>query len=121
MEPSGVPKETLQKAKTMRAELLIQTNRKQLIKHAKVCHNVLLTLETTMSTTQNVHVHLHLQHATTLDISNTVKCIDPNTDVLEQINTYIHEEIEQLYDDVQQTLGGQHIICHICGETSHLT
>ena len=95
MKPPGIPKETLQKAKTMRAELLIQTKRKQLIKCTKVCHNILLTLETSMSTAQNIHVHLHLQHATMLDMSNIVKCINPNTDVLEQLNTYIHEEIEQ--------------------------
>ena len=54
----------------------------------------------------SIHVHLHLQHAATLDISNTVRCIDPNTDVLEQLNMYIHEEVEQLYDYIQQTLGG---------------
>ena len=46
---------------------------------------------------------LHLQHAATLDISNTVRCIDPNTDILEQLNMYIHEEVEQLYDYIQQT------------------
>ena len=103
----------------MRAELLIQTNREQIIKHVKVCHNVNLTLDTTVSSIQNLHVHLHLQHAATLDISNTVRCIDPNRDVLEQLNIYIHEEVEQLYDYIQQTLGGQQVICHICGQTSH--
>ena len=118
MEPPGVPEETLQRAKTMRAKLLIQTNKKWIIKHVKVCHNVNLTLDTTVSSTQNIHVCLHLQHAATLDISNTVRCIDPNTDVLEQLNMYIHEEVEQLYDYIQQTLGGQQVICHICGQTS---
>ena len=119
MEPPGIPEETLQRAKTMRAELLIQTNREQIIKRVKVCHNVNLTLDTTISSIQNLHMHLHLQHAGTLDISNTVRCIDPNTDVLEQLNIYIHEEVEQLYDYIQQTLGGQQVICHICGQTSH--
>ena len=94
MAPPGIPKETLQRAKTMRAELLIQTYKKQIIKHVKACHNVLLTLETTVSSTQNIHVCLHLQHAATLDISNTVRCINPNTDVLEQLNMYIHEEVD---------------------------
>ena len=81
MEPPGVPKETLQRAKTM------------IIKHVKICHNVNLTLDTTVSSTQNIHVHLHLQHAATLDISNTVRCINPNIDILEQLNMYIHEEV----------------------------
>ena len=57
----------------------------------------------------------------TLDMSNTVRCVDPNTDILEQLNMYIYEEIEQLYDYIQQTLGGQQVICHICGQTSHCT
>ena len=118
MEPPRVPKETLQRAKTMRAELLIQTNKKGIIKCVKVCHNVNLTLDTTVSSTQNIHVCLHLQHAATLDISNTVRCINPNTDVLEQLNMYIHEEVEQLYDCIQETLEGQQVICHMCGQTS---
>ena len=118
MEPPGVPKETLKRTKTMRAKLLIQTN-KWIIKFVKVCHNVNLTLDTTVSSVWNIHVCLHLQHAVTLDISNTVRCIDPNTDVLEQLNMYIHEEVEQLYDYIKQTLGGQQVICHICGQTSH--
>ena len=121
MEPLGIPEETLQRAKTMRAKLLIQTNREQIIKHVIVCHNVNLTLDTTVSSIQNLHVCLHLQHAATLDISNTARCIDPNTDVLEQLNIYIHEEVEQLYDYIQQTLGGQQVICHICGQISHHT
>ena len=50
---------------------------------------------------------------------NTVRCIDPNIDILEQLNMYIHEEIEQLYDYIQQTLQGQQVVCHICGQTSH--
>ena len=121
MEPSGVPKETLKKARTMRAELLIQTNKMQIIKHVKVCHNVNLTLDTSVSSMQNIYVCLHLQHAATLDVLNTVRCIDPNTDTLEQLNMYIHEEIEQLYDYIQQTLQGQQVVCHICGQTSHHT
>ena len=117
MEPPGIPKETLQRAKTMRAKLLIQRNKKQIIKHVKICHNIILTLKTTVSSVWNIHVHLHLQHAATLDISNTVRCIIPNTDVLEQLNMHIHDEVEQLYDYIQQTLGGQQVICHICGQT----
>ena len=105
----------------MRAELLIQTNKKQIIKCVKVCHNVNLTLDTTVSSMWNIHVCLHLQHTATLDISNTVRCIDIDTDILGQLNTYIHEEVEQLYDYIQQTLGGQQVICHICGQTSPYT
>ena len=105
----------------MRAELLIQMNKMQIIKCIKVCHNVNLTLVTSVTLTQNIHLCLHLQHAATLDISNTVRCVDPNRDILGQLNMYIHEEIEQLYDYIQQTLENQQVICHLCGQTSHHT
>ena len=75
-------------------------------------------LEHFCNLTQNIHVCLHLQYATTSDISNTVKCVDPNTDVLEQLNMYIQEEIEQLYNYIQQTLENQQVICHLCGQAS---
>ena len=87
-----------QKAERMRAELLIQTNKPQIIEHIKLCHNVNLDLNTPVASTQNIHVHLHLQHASTSNVLNIVKCKDPNTDILEQLNMYIHEEIEQLYN-----------------------
>ena len=37
--------------------------------------------------------------------------MDPNTDVLEQLNMYIHEEIEQLYNYIQHTLENQQVVC----------
>ena len=120
-EPPEVPEETLKRVRRMRAELCIQTNKMWIIRHVKVCHNVNLTIDTSISSTQNIHVCLHLQHAATSDISNTVRCIDPNTDILEQLNMYIHEEIEQLYNYIQQTLENQQVVCYICGQTSHCT
>ena len=105
MEHPGIPNETLKKAKRMRAELLIQTNKMQIIKLIKLCHNINLNLDTSVTSTQSIHACLHLEHATTSDLSNTIKCVDPNTDVLEQLNMHIHEEIEQLYDYIQQTWG----------------
>ena len=46
----------------------IQTSKMWIIKLVKICHNVNLTLEKTVFSMQNIHVHLHLQHAVTLDI-----------------------------------------------------
>ena len=121
MEPPGIPDETLEKAKRMRAKLLIQTNKMQIIKHVKLCHNINLNLNTSVASTQSIHVCLHLQHAITSDVSNTVKCVDPNTDILEQLNMYIHEEVEQLYDYIQHTSANQQVVCYLCGQTAHCT
>ena len=103
----------------MRAELLIQTDKAQIIRWIKICHNINLDVDTSMSPTQNVHVCLQMQHAATWDILNTVQCINPNTDVLQQLNDYIHEEIEQLYDYILHTLGNHHIVCYICRQPAH--
>ena len=78
----------------MRAKLFIRTNKMQIIKHVKLYHNINLSLNTSVASTQSIHVCLHLQHAITSDVSNTVRCMDPNTDFLEQLNMYIHEEVE---------------------------
>ena len=119
MEPLGIPDKTLKKAKRMRAELLIQTNKMQIIECIELCHNVNLSLNISVASTQSIHIHLHLQHAITSDVSNTVRCVDPNADVLEQLNMYIHEEVEQLYDYIQHTSGNQPIVCYLCVQTTH--
>ena len=49
MEPPGISKETLIKAKTMRAELLIQTNEAQIVRHVKICRNINLSIHTSLS------------------------------------------------------------------------
>ena len=119
MEHPGVSEETLKRAKRMKAELLIQTNKMRIIKRVKLCHNVNLTLDTTITSMQTIHVHLHLQHAATSDVLNTMWCIDPDTDILQQLDNYIHEEIEQLYDYILHTLGNHHVVCYICGQPMH--
>ena len=119
MEPSGVPTKTLTKAKTMRAELLIQTNKAWIIRWTKIYHNVNLDIDTSMSPTQNVCVCMHMQHVATSDVLNTLQCMDSNTDILQQLNDYIHEEIEQLYDYILHTLGNHHVVCYICGQPAH--
>ena len=50
MEPPNVPEVNLQKAKLMRAELLIQTHKDQLIQCVKQLHNMDLSIHT--STTE---------------------------------------------------------------------
>ena len=104
MEPPGVPEETLIKAKTMRAELLIQTNKATDNQTVKICHNINLSIHTSLSQTHNIHVHLHMQRVATSDVLNTVKCINPNTDILQQLDEIIHGEIKQLHDYTVHTL-----------------
>ena len=60
MEPPNVPEINLQKAKLMRAELLIQTHKDQLIQHVKQLHNMDLSIHTSTTKVSSLHVCLHL-------------------------------------------------------------
>ena len=60
MEPSNIPEINLQKAKLMRAELLIQTHNNQLIQHVKQLHNMDLSIYTSTTEILSLHVGLHL-------------------------------------------------------------
>ena len=50
----------LQKAKLMRAELLIQTHKDQLIQCVKQLHNMDLSIHASATEVLSLHVHLHL-------------------------------------------------------------
>ena len=56
MEPPNVPKINLQKAKLMRAELLIQTHKDQLIQCVKQLHNMDLSIHTSTTKVSSLHV-----------------------------------------------------------------
>ena len=84
-------------------------------------HSINLSIHTSLSQTHNICMHLHMQHVATPDILNTVKCINPNTDILQQLDEIIHKEIKQLHDYIVHTLGSQQIMCYICGQFAHCT
>ena len=56
MEPLNVPEVNLQKAKLMRAELLIQTHKDQLIQHVKQLHNMDFSIHTSTANVSSLHV-----------------------------------------------------------------
>ena len=56
MEPPNIPKVNLQKAKLMKAELLIQTHKDQLIKCVKQLHNMDLSIQTSTTEVSSLHV-----------------------------------------------------------------
>ena len=60
MEPPNIPTTNLQKAKFMRAKLLIQTHKNQLIQCVKQLHNIDLSIHTSTTEILSFHVHLHL-------------------------------------------------------------
>ena len=60
MEPLNIPTTDLQKAKLIRAELLIQTHKNQLIQCVKQLHNMDLSIHASTTDVLSFHVHLHL-------------------------------------------------------------
>ena len=59
-----------------------------------------------VSTTEalSFHVHIHLQHITTQEQSNTVKCLDPGSDIMECLEDHIYDEILELNTHILDTL-----------------
>ena len=60
MEPPNIPITNLCKAKLMRAELLIQAHKNQLVQCVKHLHNIDLNIHVSVTEVLSFHVHLHL-------------------------------------------------------------
>ena len=121
MEPPNIPEINLQKAKLMRAELLIQTHKDQLIQHVKQLHNMDLSFHTSTTKVSSLHVWLHLWHITTQEQSNTVKCLGPGDDILECLEDHVYDEIMELNTRVLDILPEEEILCTLCGKGHHET
>ena len=116
MEPPNVPKINLQKAKLMRAKLLIQTHKDQLIQCVKQLHNMDLSIHTSTTEVSSLHVYI-----TTQEQSNTVKCLVPGDDILEHLEDHVYDEIMELNTCVLGILPEQEIVCFLCGKGHHET
>ena len=89
MEPSHIPVTNLCKAELMRAELLIQAHKRQLAQCVKQLCNMDLNIYVSTTEALSFHVHIHLQHITTQEQSNTAKCLDPGSDIMECLEEHI--------------------------------
>ena len=111
MEPSHIPVTNLHKAELMRAELLIWTHKKQLAQHVKQLCNMDLNIYVSTTEALSFHMHIHLQHITTQEQSNTVKCLYPGSDIMECLEDYIYEEILELNTHILDTLPKEETVC----------
>ena len=59
-----------------------------------------------ISTTQslNLHVCIHLQHITTREQSNTIKCFCPGSDIIVWLEEHVYNEILDLNTHILDTL-----------------
>ena len=111
MEPPHIPTTNLCKAELMRTELLIQTHKKQLAQHVKQLCNTGLNIYVSITEVLSFHVHIHLQHITTQEQSNTVKCLDPGSDIMECLEDHVYDEIMELNTHILDTLPEEEIVC----------
>ena len=49
-------------------------------------------------------MRIHLQHITTQEQSNTVKCLHPGSDIMGQLKGHIHDEILELNTHILDTV-----------------
>ena len=82
MEPLHIPEINLHKAELMRTELLIQAHQRQLVQYVKQLYNMDLHIHISTSQSLNLRMHIHLQHIPTQELSNTIKCLHPGSDII---------------------------------------
>ena len=56
------------------------------------------------------HVHIHLQHITTQEQSNTVECLKPGSDIMKCLENHIYDEIMELNTHILDTLPKEEIV-----------
>ena len=110
MEPSHIPVINLYKAELMRAELLIWAHKKQLAQCVKQLCNMDLNIYVSTTKALSFHVHIHLQHITTQEQSNTVKCLDPGSDIMEHLEDHVYDEILELNTHILDTLPEEEVV-----------
>ena len=49
-------------------------------------------------------MHIHLQHISTQEQSNTVKCLHPGSDIMESLEEHVYDEILELNTHILDTL-----------------
>ena len=110
MEPSYIPTTNLHKAELMRTELLIQAHKKQLAKHVKQLCNMDLNIYVSITKVLSFHVCIHLQHITTQEQSNTVKCLNPGSDIMKCLEDHVYDKIMELNTYILDTLPKEEIV-----------
>ena len=110
MEPSHISVINLCKAELMRAELLIRAHKKQLAQSVKQLCNMDLNIYVSTTKALSFHVHIHLQHITTQEQSNTVKCLDPGSDIMEHLEDHVYDKILELNTHILDTLPEDEIV-----------
>ena len=94
----------------MRAELLIWAHKKQLAQRVKQLCNMDLNIYVSTTEALSFHVHIHLQHITTQEQSNTVKCLDPGSDIMECLEDHVYDEILELNTHILDTLPEEEVV-----------
>ena len=95
----------------MRAELLIWAHKKQLAQHVKQLCNMDLNIYVSTTEALSFHVRIHLWHITTQEQSNTVKCLDPGSDIMEHLEDHVYNEILELNTHILDTLPEEKVVC----------
>ena len=110
MEPSHIPEINLCKADLMRTKLLIQAHQRQLVQYVKQLYNMDLHIRISTIQFLSLHVNIHLQHITTQEQSNTIKCLCPGSDILGCLEEHVYNEILELNTHILDTLPEEEIV-----------
>ena len=94
----------------MRAELLIWAHKKQLAQRIKQLYNMDLNIYVSTTEVLSFHVCIHLWHITTQEQSNTVKCLDPGSDIMKHLEDHVYDKIQELNTHILDTLPEEEVV-----------
>ena len=103
--PENVPDETLLQAKVVRAQLLIKTNTRNIVREVRQIHMIDLEIRTMQIGEFELMVQLDLEDRLTGKSLVTIGHFRPTGDVLTKLQQRIDTDIDTLYRIIQELPG----------------
>ena len=106
--PENVPDETLLQAKVVRAQLLIRTNTRNIVREIRQIHRVDLQIRTMQSGEFKLLVQLDMEDLYTGQTLFTFGYHRPTDDIITKLKQHIDTDIDTLYQVIAEQPGGGH-------------
>ena len=109
--PENVLDETLLQAKVVRAQLLIRTNTRDIVREIRQIHTIDLEIRTMQSGEFELLVQLDMEDLYTGQTLVTFGYHRPTDDIIAKLKQQIDTDIDTLYQVIAEQPGGGHTVC----------
>ena len=115
MSPTGVTDEVLLNARLMQAQLLIHTHTPEIIQFTRDIYDINLETHSMKLGDSALLIQMDLQDLFMEYTVTTFGCYQPTSNILDQLNKRIEDDIDLLYEAITQH-ANKHTICTTGGE-----